>query len=86
MINESKILELIKRQKDSGLTITAYCVNEAIPKSSFYYWRKKLSNEPTDRFIPLPVNSSLTPMTVPAKDSNRRETEHNNSGDDFILN
>jgi hypothetical protein len=27
MINETKILELIKRQKETGLTITAFCVN-----------------------------------------------------------
>jgi hypothetical protein len=40
MINESKILELIKRQKETGLNITAFCANEGIPKSSYYYWRK----------------------------------------------
>ena len=84
MINESKILDLIKRQKDTGLTITAFCVNEDIPKSSFYYWRKKFSKAAGNRFIPLLVNSTPTPMTVAAKDYTR-EIEHQNSGDDFLL-
>ena len=62
MINESKILELIKRQKETGLNITAFCANEGIPKSSYYYWRKRLSKEPGKGFIPLLVNT--TPATV----------------------
>jgi hypothetical protein len=32
MINESKILELIKRQKETGFNITVFCANESIPK------------------------------------------------------
>jgi hypothetical protein len=51
MINKSKILELIKRQKDTGLTITAICVNEGIDKSTFYYWLKKPSKEQGKDFI-----------------------------------
>jgi hypothetical protein len=82
MINKSKILELIKRQKDTGLNITAFCSNEGIPKSSFYYWRKKLTNEPGKRFIPLLVNSAPAPMAGPAKDYMR---EHPIPGDDFLL-
>jgi hypothetical protein len=82
MINKSKIMELIKRQKDTGLNITAFCSNEGIPKSSFYYWRKKLNNEPGKRFIPLLVNSAPAPMTGPAKDYMR---EHPIQGDDFLL-
>jgi transposase-like protein len=69
MINKSKILELVKSQKDTGLTITAFCSNEGIPKSSFYYWRKKLNKEPGKHFIPLLVNSRPAPMTLPANES-----------------
>ena len=68
MINESKILELIKRQKETGLTITAFCANEGIPKSSYYYWRKKLNKEPGKRFIPLLVNSTPATMSGSSKD------------------
>ena len=84
MINESKILELIKRQKETGLNITAFCANEGIPKSSFYYWRKKLNREPGNRFIPLLVNSTQAPMNGPSKYI-REQHEHHSSCDDFLL-
>ena len=83
MINESKILELVKRQKDTGLTITAFCSNEGIPKSSFYYWRKKFNKEPGKRFIPLLVSSNPAVMTVSAKDYTREEIKLQNAGNDF---
>jgi transposase-like protein len=67
MINESKILELIKRQKETGLTISAFCNNEGIPKSTYYYWRKKLSKEPGKRFIPLLVNAIPSTLSGPSK-------------------
>ena len=85
MINESKKIELVKRQKDTGLTITAFCSNEGIPKSSFYYWRKKLNKEPGKRFIPLLVNSRPAAMNVPAKDYTQGQTEPHHSGDDFLI-
>lgn len=83
MINESKVLELIKRQKETGLTITAFCANEGIPQSSFYYWRKKLSNKPGKHFIPLLVNT--TPSTMTAKNHPGFRNEHHIPNDDFLL-
>ena len=85
MINESKILELIKRQKATGLNITAFCANEGIPKSSYYYWRKKLNRVPANRFIPLLVNSTTAAMGGPLKNYSREQHEHHTSGDDFLL-
>jgi len=85
MINESKILDLIKRQKETGLSITAFCCNEGIPKSSFYYWRKRLSKKPGKLFIPLLVNSTPVPIAGPAKNCPRDHNEHNTSGDAFLL-
>jgi len=85
MINESKILELFKRQKETGLNVTAFCSNEGIPKSSFYYWQKKLSKKPEKRFIPLLVNTTHIPITGPAKSCIREQVEHHNSDDDFFL-
>ena len=85
MINESKILELVKRQKETGLSITAFCANEGIPKSSYYYWRKKLSKEPGKHFIPLLVNSTAATMSGPSNNYIRQQHEHHTSGDDFLL-
>jgi hypothetical protein len=85
MVNKSKILELVKRQKDTGLTITAFCSNEGIPKSSFYYWRKKLNKEQGKRFIPLLVNSRSAAMNVPSKDYTQGQIEPPHSGDDFLF-
>jgi hypothetical protein len=85
MINEVKIRELIKRQKETGLNITAFCSNEGIPKSSYYYWRKKLSKDPGKRFIPLLVNSTPAPLIVGAKNHVREQNEQSVTGDDFLL-
>ena len=85
MINRSKILELIKRQNETGLNISAFCANEGIPKSSYYYWRKKLNREPGKRFIPLMVNTIPATMSGPSKSYTREQHEHLPSGDDFLL-
>jgi len=85
MINESKIRELIKRQKETGLNITAFCANEGIPKSSYYYWRKRLRREPGKRFIPLMVNPIPATMSGSSKNYTRQQHEHHTSGDDFLL-
>ena len=85
MINESKVLELIKRQKETGLTITAFCTNEGIPKSSYYYWRKRLSKVPGKGFIPLLVNTTPATMSGPSKNYLRQQHEHHTSGDEFLL-
>jgi hypothetical protein len=85
MINESKILELVKRHKDTGLTITAFCSNEGIAKSTFYYWRKKLSKEPVKSFIPLLVNSTPATRSGLSKNYTRELHEHHTSGDEFLL-
>jgi hypothetical protein len=85
MINEAKLRDLIKRQKETGLTITAFCSNEGIPKSTFYYWRKKLGKEQINRFIPLIVNSSPAPMEVGRNSFIQRQDEKFSSGDDFLM-
>jgi hypothetical protein len=84
MINESKILELIKRQKETGLNITAFCANEGIPKSSYYYWRKRVNREPVNRFIQLRVNSTQASMSGPSKYNQDQHDQHS-TGDDFPM-
>jgi hypothetical protein len=85
MLNRSKILELIKRQKDTGLTITTFCINEGIPKSSFYYWRRKLSKDPGKGFIPLLVNTIPATMSGSSKSYTRGLDELSKPGDEYLL-
>jgi hypothetical protein len=85
MINESKILELIKRQKETGLNIRAFCANEGIPKSSYYYWRKKLSKDPGKRFIPLLVNTMPATMNASSNNFIREQHEHQPSDGAFPM-
>jgi hypothetical protein len=85
MINESKMMELIGRQKETGLTITAFCINEGIAKSTFFYWRKKLNKAPVKGFIPLLVNATPAIRSGPSKNYTQEQHELNKSGDDFLL-
>lgn len=85
MISEPKFNELIKRQKETGLTITAFCSNEGIPKSTFYYWRKKLGKAQLNRFIPLIVNSSAAPMGARRNNFIQGPAEKSVAGDDYLL-
>ena len=85
MINESKILGLIRRYKDTGLTITAFCFNEGIAKSTFYYWRKKLNKAPVKGFIPLLVNATPATRSGPLKNYTQEQHELHISGADFLL-
>jgi len=65
MLSESKFSELLARQQECGLNITAFCSNEGLPKSTFYYWKKKLQRkQSTKGFIPL--------LVKPEQTSNRR--------------
>lgn len=84
MINEAKIQELIKRQKDTELIIKAFCANEGIPESSYYYWRKKLEGKPCNRFIPLLVNPAQTQISGTSKYT-REHREHQTIRDDYQM-
>ena len=49
---------IIKRQKESGLSVKSFCINEGIAPSTFFYWQKKLRKEdPGGRFISLLVRA-----------------------------
>ena len=61
MISESKFSELLARQQECGLSITAFCLNEGLPKATFYYWKKKLQlKQSTKGFIPLLIKPERT--------------------------
>jgi len=76
MLNESKFLELYRRQRESGLTIKDFCSNEAINESTFYYWRKKLQNKKKLKdFIPVVVKSPQPDFSK--NNSNGQPPSHN---------
>jgi len=85
MINESKVRELIKRQKDTELNITAFCANEGIPKSSYYYWRKRLRKEPGKGFIQLQVNTIPSTLNGPSKNFLREQAEDHDACEGFPM-
>jgi len=61
MINSSSFMELLERQKLSGLSVRSFCSNEGITSSTFYYWKKKLRKEADGRrFIPLHVRAPVS--------------------------
>jgi hypothetical protein len=85
MLNESKILELVRRQKETRLTITAFCSNEGIAKSTFYNWRKRLNKGPVKGFIPLLVNATPATRSGASKNYTEEQHGHHTSADDFLL-
>jgi transposase-like protein len=85
MLNESKSLELIKRQRETGLTVTDFCSNEGLAPSTFYYWRKKLGKEPGNGFIPLLVKSAPSSFEGRRKSSLQDENGHQQPKDDFLM-
>jgi len=65
-MNESKFLEVYRRQQDSGLSVREFCSNEGMAPSTYYYWYKKTKHKRgKQEFIPLVVKPSAP---VPAQD------------------
>lgn len=58
-MTEALFQDLLNRQKDSGLTVRDFCVNEGIVPSTFYYWLKKCRTKENlpKMFIPLVVGA-----------------------------
>ena len=62
-MNEKKFIELYQRHKNSGLSVEAFCENEIIAPSTFYYWRKKLKDKNRlPGFIPVVIDSKPSSM------------------------
>lgn len=56
MLSEAKFRELMSSHQESGLGVKAFCSNEGIKESTFYYWKKKLQGKDKAKgFIPLVV-------------------------------
>lgn len=65
MLNRSKIISLLERQKESGLSVKRFCSNECIAPSTFFYWRKKIRKDTIGQgFIPLVVRNPSAPCIL----------------------
>ena len=62
-MTEALFQDLLKRQKESGLTVRDFCANEGIVPSTFYYWLKKskLKEVQPKVFIPLTIGGEQLP-------------------------
>ena len=59
--------ERLQHQKNSDLTVAAWCEQNQIAQSQFYYWQKKLtvsSCEPTSVMVPISMASPLTALVI----------------------
>ncbi len=60
MWNEKKVKEVYAYWQSCGLSIPAFCSNEGISESRFYYWKNKLQHslplESTGEFIPITID------------------------------
>ncbi|BAP87627.1 putative uncharacterized protein [Burkholderiales bacterium GJ-E10] len=62
---------LIAEQRASGQTVSAFCAQRGVPRSSFGKWRKRLGAAPTKGnrtpagkgFLPLPIRESAPQPT-----------------------
>ena len=69
-MDEKKFIDLYQRHKDSGLSVEAFCENEIIAPSTFYYWKKKLKDKNRlPGFIPVVIDSrpSISHQKLPSK-------------------
>lgn len=83
MRNESKILAILERHRESGLTVSDFCTNEGIAPATFYNWKKKLRDNNEKRFIPINVRN--TPTVAPIANINTGRPENNQSSNECIL-
>ena len=66
MLNSSKIISLLERQEESGLSVRRFCSNECIAPSTFFYWRKKIRKDTSGQgFIPLVVQTQRPAAVYP---------------------
>jgi hypothetical protein len=58
-MDEKKFIDLYQRYKNSELCVKAFCENEIIAPSTFYYWKKKLKDKnQLPGFIPVIIDSA----------------------------
>ena len=56
---KSTILELLREQEQSGLSIQAFCVRHSIPSGSFHNWKRRYCARAEQ-----PAEHSFTPLQI----------------------
>jgi hypothetical protein len=79
MVSEAVVLkwqERLQRQAQSGKSVLQFCVDEGIPRSHFYAWRKR--SEPVAAFVPIRVQTQLAAphVQLPLKSEHCFSLEH----------
>lgn len=52
--------DAIRRQQDSGLTVQAWCADNKISKTQFYYWRRQIKSSFIESSLP-----DIVPVSLP---------------------
>ena len=63
--SEKKWTELIRQQRQSGLSISLFCRNRGFSDQAFYYWRKRLSVREPVRFALVAAGAATTSDPAP---------------------
>jgi hypothetical protein len=65
--NQERMLLMIEQWEESGMSQDEFCRSEKIPKSTFYYWRKKYKEEKEslkNPFIPVTIKNDNKSLAV----------------------
>lgn len=66
---------VIRDQRASGLSISAFCRQRGIPAWSFYNWRRKLAERDHDRADePKETGAKFVPIEIPAPSAQTRSS------------
>lgn len=64
---QKKWLELIRQQKQSAQSVSAFCRDRGFSDQSFYYWRKKLAAGDPVRFALVDVGAAESTPPAPVE-------------------
>jgi hypothetical protein len=75
MMTESRFKEIYHRYKATGLTVKAFCINEGIVESGFYYWQRRLRQylPETKGFVPIVIGQGKSPNHLSAINETKDE-------------
>jgi len=79
--------KLIEGQRESGMSVKAYCRKKRIPDSGFYVWRKRLlgKNTPENGFIQLAPAKAIKPLLFEIQTPNGYSLKINSAMDEDVL-
>ena len=63
--SDKKWTELIRQQRQSGLSVSAFCRDRGFSDQAFYYWRKRLSGRDPVRFALVAADAGSTTNHAP---------------------